>query len=161
MEFHQLPNPMAVFRFVVNGEEREVDAAPEMPLLWVLRDLLDLTGTKYGCGETWCGACTVHVDGVAVRSCAYPVSRAEGASVTTIEGLSSDGTHPLQKAWKELDVAQCGFCQPGQLMEAAAWMRNTPKPTLEDIDRLQAGVLCRCGTYERIKKAIQRAGELS
>ena len=141
----------------VNGAKHEVDADPEMPLLWVLRDLLGLTGTKFGCGEALCGACTVHPDGVATRSCVTPVSRAIGKTVTTIEGLSPNGSHPLQLAWVEAGVPQCGFCQAGQIMTAAALLASNPKPTDSDIDRSMAGNLCRCGTYVRIRAAIKKA----
>ncbi|HWU86127.1 MAG TPA: (2Fe-2S)-binding protein [Kofleriaceae bacterium] len=141
----------------VNGKPHEVDADPEMPLLWVLRDLLGLTGTKYGCGEALCGACTVHLDGDAVRACVTPVRRAAGRKVVTIEGLSPAGDHPLQKAWIELGVPQCGFCQAGQIMSAAALLAANPKPTDEDIDRSLAGNLCRCGTYLRIRAAVRKA----
>lgn len=141
----------------INGEPREVDVDPEMPLLWVLRDVLGLTGTKYGCGEALCGACTVHVDGKVVRSCVLPIRRAAGADVVTIEGLSPDGRHPLQRAWVELGVPQCGFCQAGQLMTAAALLRKHPRPTDEQIDQSMAGNLCRCGTYERIRIGIKKA----
>ena len=141
----------------VNGTEHALDVDPEMPLLWALRDVLGLTGTKFGCGEALCGACTIHVDGEAVRSCVMPVRRAEGKSVTTIEGLSSDGSHPLQKAWIELGVPQCGYCQSGQIMTAAALLAKRPKPTAEEIDRSMSGNLCRCGTYLRIRAAIQKA----
>jgi len=141
----------------VNGEERTVDGPPEMPLLWVLRDLLGLTGTKYGCGEALCGACTVHLDGEAVRSCVTPLKRAENKKITTIEGLSPDGKHPLQTAWVELCVPQCGFCQAGQLMTAAALLAKNAKPTDEQIDKSLAGNLCRCGTYTRIRDAVKKA----
>jgi isoquinoline 1-oxidoreductase alpha subunit len=142
----------------VNGVERELpDADGDMPLLWALRDLLGLTGTKYGCGEALCGACTVHLDGQAVRACVTPVRRAEGHAVTTIEGLSARGDHPLQRAWIELGVPQCGFCQAGQIMSAAALLAVTPKPTDEEIDRSLAGNLCRCGTYVRIRAAVKKA----
>ena len=141
----------------VNGVEREIEADPEMPLLWALRDLLGLTGTKYGCGQALCGACTVHLDGQVVRSCVTPVRRAEGRAVTTIEGLSSDGDHPLQRAWVELGVPQCGFCQAGQIMTAAALLVRHPKPSDAEIDRSLAGNLCRCGTYTRIRAAVKRA----
>jgi isoquinoline 1-oxidoreductase alpha subunit len=140
----------------VNGVERTLEVDPEMPLLWVLRDVLELTGTKYGCGEALCGVCTVHLDGKAVRSCVTPVRRAEGASVTTIEGLSADGSHPLQQAWVALGVPQCGFCQAGQLMTAAALLAVTPEPTEDEIDRSLAGNLCRCGAYPRIRAAVRR-----
>lgn len=141
----------------VNGTEHRLDVDPEMPLLWALRDVLDLTGTKYGCGQALCGACTVHLDGEAVRSCVTPVRRAEGKSVTTIEGLSPDGDHPLQKAWVELGVPQCGFCQSGQIMTAAALLAKRPKPSDAEIDQSLAGNLCRCGTYTRIRAAVRKA----
>ena len=144
----------------VNGEVRELDVDPEMPLLWALRDVLGLTGTKYGCGEALCGACSVHLDGEVVRSCVTAVRRAEGRSVVTIEGLSRDGGHPLQRAWCELAVPQCGFCQAGQIMTAAALLRATPRPTDAEIDRSLAGNLCRCGTYTRIRAAVRRAAGL-
>lgn len=129
---------------------------PDMPLLWAVRDALGLTGTKYGCGEALCGACTVHLDGRPVRSCVTPVCRAEGKTVTTVEGLSPDGNHPLQRAWLELGVPQCGFCQAGQLMTAAALLRAKPNPTDEEIDQSMAGNLCRCGTYSRIRAGIRK-----
>ena len=141
----------------VNGRERELEVDPEMPLLWALRDLLGLTGTKYGCGQALCGACTVHLDGQVVRACVTPMRRAEGREVTTIEGLSPAGDHPLQRAWTELCVPQCGFCQAGQLMTAAALLREHPQPSDEQIDRSLAGNLCRCGTYLRIRSAVKRA----
>ncbi|MSR01573.1 MAG: (2Fe-2S)-binding protein [Gemmatimonadetes bacterium] len=141
----------------VNGQTRTVDAPPDMPLLWVLRDLLDLPGTKFGCGVGQCGACTVHLKGVAIKSCSIPVSAVKGAEVTTIEGLSSTGTHPLQEAWQEIDVPQCGYCQAGQIMTAAALLATKPKPTDADIDQAMNGNLCRCATYLRIRKAIHRA----
>ena len=141
----------------VNGQPREVEADPDMPLLWVLRDLLGLTGTKYGCGEALCGACTVHLDGVAVRSCVTPARRAAGRKVLTIEGLAPAGDHPLQKAWTELGVPQCGFCQAGQIMSAAALLAASPRPTDDEIDRSLAGNLCRCGTYVRIRAAVRKA----
>jgi len=140
----------------VNGTEHTLDADPEMPLLWALRDLLGLTGTKYGCGEALCGACTVHVDGHAVRSFVTPLRRVEGRSVTTIEGLSPDGAHPLQQAWLELRVPQCGFCQAGQIMTAAALLAANPKPDDDAIDASLAGNLCRCGTYLRLRAAIKK-----
>ena len=143
--------------FTVNGKSATVDVAPDMPLLWVLRDVLDLKGTKYGCGISQCGACTVHVKGVATRSCVLPVSAVRGAEVTTIEGLSPDGTHPLQRAWEELDIPQCGYCQAGQLMSAAALLARTPRPTDADIDAAMNGNLCRCATYLRIRQGIHRA----
>ena len=141
----------------INGTKQQVDAEPEMPLLWVIRDLLGLTGTKYGCGEALCGACTVHLDGIAVRACVTPVRRAAGRKVTTIEGLAPAGDHPLQKAWVELGVPQCGFCQTGQIMCAAALLAANPAPTDEDIDRSLSGNLCRCGTYLRIRSAVKKA----
>jgi len=145
--------------FTVNGKSATVDVAPDMPLLWVLRDVLDLKGTKYGCGISQCGACTVHVKGVATRSCVLPVSAVRGAEITTIEGLSPDGSHPLQRAWEELDIPQCGYCQAGQLMSAAALLAKTPKPTDADIDAAMNGNLCRCATYLRIRQGIHRAAE--
>lgn len=145
----------------VNGVEHSLEADPEMPLLWAIRDLIGLTGTKYGCGQALCGTCTVHLDGQVVRSCVTPLRRAEGRSITTIEGLSESGDHPLQRAWLELGVPQCGFCQAGQLMTAAALLAETPKPTDDQIDRSMAGNLCRCGTYTRIRAAIRRAAELA
>ena len=143
--------------FKVNGKPVTVDVPAEMPLLWVLRDVLDLRGTKFGCGMAQCGACTVHIDGQPVRSCVTQVSKVAGLEVTTIEGLSPDGSHPLQKAWEELDVPQCGYCQAGQLMMAAALLAAVPKPTDQDIDDAMDGNLCRCGTYLRIRAAIHRA----
>jgi isoquinoline 1-oxidoreductase alpha subunit len=143
--------------FTVNGKSATVDVAPDMPLLWVLRDVLDLKGTKYGCGISQCGACTVHVKGMATRSCVLPVSAVRGAEITTIEGLSPDGNHPLQRAWEELDIPQCGYCQAGQLMSAAALLAKTPKPTDADIDAAMNGNLCRCATYLRIRQGIHRA----
>ena len=145
---------------VVNGKRSTVDVDPATPLLWVLREQLHLTGTKYGCGMALCGACTVHLDGEAVRSCVTPVSRAVGKKITTVEGLSADLTHPLQRAWIELDVPQCGYCQSGQLMAAAVLLRENPHPTDEDIDEGMAGNICRCGTYPRIRRAIHRAAAL-
>ncbi len=145
----------------VNGAARQFDGDPDMPLLWVLRDELDLKGTKFGCGMGVCGACTIHIDGKPVRSCYTPVSAAANASVVTIEGLSSDGSHPVQVAWQELDVPQCGYCQAGQIMSACALLAKTPKPTDADIDTAMNGNLCRCGTYLRIRAAIHKAAELS
>lgn len=145
----------------VNGVERELEVDPEMPLLWALRDLLGLTGTKYGCGQALCGACTVHLDGQVVRACVTPVRRAEGQAVTTIEGLSSDGSHPLQRAWTALGVPQCGFCQAGQIMTAAALLAAKPRPSDAEIERSLAGNLCRCGTYTRIRAAVKRAAGLA
>src|SRR5467141_14177 len=143
--------------FTINGASQTVDSGSDVPLLWVLRDELGLTGTKYGFGIAQCGACTVHIDGEAVRSCVAPVSRAAGKEVTTIEGLSPDLSHPLQRAWIEEDVPQCGYCQSGQLMSAAVLLREKPRPTDEDIDQAMAGNICRCGTYPRIRQAIHRA----
>ena len=143
--------------FTVNGKSATVDVPTDMPLLWVLRDILDLKGTKFGCGVAQCGACTVHLNGNATRSCVTPVSAVAGARVTTIEGLSPDGTHPLQRAWQELDVPQCGYCQAGQLMSASALLARTPKPTDAQIDTAMNGNLCRCATYNRIRAAIHAA----
>lgn len=148
-------------RVRINGVDRELDVDPEMPLLWALRDVLGLTGTKYGCGQALCGACTVHINGQVVRACVTPVRRAAGGSVTTIEGLSPDGNHPLQRAWVDLGVPQCGFCQAGQIMTAAALLEKKPKPTDEEIDQSLAGNLCRCGTYTRIRAAVKKAAGLS
>ena len=145
------------FTLTVNGESSKVDVGPDIPLLWVLRDVLDLPGTKYGCGIGQCGACTVHLDGAPVRSCQTRVSAAVGAEITTIEGLSPNGSHPLQQAWQEFDVPQCGYCQAGQIMSAAALLAKNPSPTDADIDTAMNGNLCRCGTYLRIRKAIHRA----
>jgi isoquinoline 1-oxidoreductase alpha subunit len=141
----------------INGEPVATEADPAMPLLWFLRDLLGLTGTKYGCGQALCGACTVHLDGAAVRSCQTTLAEAAGRGVTTIEGLSPDGSHPLQAAWRALKVAQCGYCQPGQIMQAAALLAERPDPDDAEIDAAMAGNLCRCGTYLRIRAAIRRA----
>ena len=141
----------------VNGRTHQLDVSSETPLLWVLRDSLGLTGTKFGCGVAQCGACTVHVDGAAVRACVTPVSAVGARKVTTIEGLSTDGTHPLQRAWVEEDVPQCGYCQAGQIMSAAAFLARTPRPTDAQIDTAMRGNICRCGTYVRIRRAIHRA----
>lgn len=148
---------MPRFTLTVNGKEHTVDVEPDTPLLWVLRDTLGLTGTKYGCGKALCGSCTVHVNGSATRSCVMPISALGGADVTTIEGLSAAGDHPVQKAWVEENVPQCGYCQPGQIMAAAALLAQNPHPDDGDIDAAMSGVLCRCGTYVRIRRAIQRA----
>jgi len=148
---------MARLTLVVNGTSRVVEASPDTPLLWVLRDELGLTGTKFGCGEALCGACTVHLDGEAVRSCQTPVGEAAGHRVTTIEGLSARGDHPLQQAWLAEEVVQCGYCQSGQLMAAAALLAHRPNPTDADIDDAMRGIICRCGTYNRIRRAIRRA----
>ena len=144
-------------KFTINGRSAEVNDAPSTPLLWVLRDSLGLTGTKFGCGIAHCGACTVMVDGDAVRSCVTPLARVTGKKVTTIEGLSSDNSHPVQKAWIEEQVAQCGYCQPGQMMSAAVLLATNKSPSDEDIDMALSGNICRCGTYARIRKAVHRA----
>ena len=144
-------------KLTVNGRAATIDAPGDMPLLWALRDLLNLKGTKYGCGMSVCGMCTVHVDGEATRSCVTPVKSVEGKRITTIEGLSADGSHPLQRAWIDLDVPQCGYCQAGQIMSAAALLARTPKPSDAQIDAAMDGNLCRCGTYLRIREAIRRA----
>lgn len=145
----------------VNGSEHEVAAPADMPLLWALRDLMGLTGTKFGCGIAQCGACTVHVDGTPLRACVTPVSAVAGKKITTIEGLSPDGQHPVQQAWAELDVVQCGYCQSGQIMSAAALLQVVPSPTDADIDHALAGNLCRCGTYPRIRAAVHHAAKLA
>jgi aerobic-type carbon monoxide dehydrogenase small subunit (CoxS/CutS family) len=150
---------MTSFTITVNGQVTTVEAAPDTPLLWVLRDTLGLTGTKFSCGHGLCGACTVHVDGEPFRSCVTPIASVDGKSITTIEGLSPEGTHPLQVAWIEEQVPQCGYCQPGQIMTAAALLAKTPQPSDDDIDAAMAGTLCRCGTYQRIRRAIHRAAE--
>jgi isoquinoline 1-oxidoreductase alpha subunit len=144
---------------MVNGVERRFEGDTEMPLLWYLRDEVGLTGTKFGCGQALCGACTVHIDGTAVFSCVTPVSEAEGRQVTTIEGLAPDGAHPVQVAWRELNVSQCGYCQPGQIMRASALLKETPTPSDSDIDAAMSGNICRCGTYTRIRAAIKRAAK--
>jgi isoquinoline 1-oxidoreductase alpha subunit len=145
------------FTLTVNGRRSTVDVPNDMPLLWVLRDVLHLKGTKFGCGIAQCGACTVHIDGVATRSCITPASAVAGKRVTTIEGLSTDGSHPVQKAWSEIDVPQCGYCQAGQIMAASALLASTPRPTDAQIDTAMAGNICRCGTYVRIRQAIHQA----
>lgn len=144
----------------VNNKTYEVDADPNMPLLWAIRDIIGLTGTKYGCGVAQCGACTVHLNGEAVRSCVTKVSRADGQKIVTIEGLSENNNHPLQLAWQQIDVPQCGYCHSGQLMSAAVLLRENPHPTDEDIDHAMAGNICRCGTYLRIRKAIHIAATM-
>jgi len=144
----------------VNGSIREVDAPEDMPLLWVLRDLLGMTGTKFGCGMAQCGACTVHLDGAAVRSCVLPISAVAGKKVTTIEGISLDGTHPVQQAWAAIDVVQCGYCQSGQIMSACALLAEKPNPTDADIDLAMSGNICRCGTYQRVREAIHKAASI-
>jgi isoquinoline 1-oxidoreductase alpha subunit len=145
------------YKLTVNGRSTSVDVPSDTPLLWVLRDVLQLTGTKYGCGIGQCGACTVHLGGEAVRSCLTPITAAASGPITTIEGLSADGSHPLQKAWQDVDVPQCGYCQTGQIMSAAALLAKTPKPTDAQIDDAMSGNLCRCGTYVRIRRAIHQA----
>ena len=151
---------MAKFKLNINGKAREVDVDPQTPLLWVLRDHLQLFGTKYGCGVAQCGSCTVHLDGTAVRACVLPVSTIGEQAVTTIEGLSEKGDHPLQKAWMEHDVPQCGYCQTGQIMSAAALLKGNPSPSEQDIDNAMQGNICRCGTYTRIKAAIKTAAKM-
>src|SRR5207248_10110979 len=145
----------------INGTSHTVDVPPDMPLLWVLRDVVGLTGTKFGCGMALCGACTVHVNGEAARSCVTPISSVVGKEIITIEGLSADSSHPLQRAWIEVDVPQCGYCQSGQIMSAAVLLKENPKPTDKDIDEAMSGNICRCGTYSRIRRAIHRASELA
>ena len=149
-----------VIRFTLNGQARTVDVEPQMPLLWVLRDTLGLTGTKFGCGIAACGACTVHLDGAAVRACQTPAQAVANRRVTTVEGLSDDGSHPVQAALIEIDVPQCGYCQSGQMMSAAALLERTPRPSDGEIDRAMRGNICRCGTYSQIRAAIHRAAEL-
>jgi len=144
----------------INGKQHEVDAPADMPLLWVLRDIIGLTGTKFGCGMAQCGACTVQVDGAAIRSCITPASAMAGKKITTIEGLSADVSHPVQRAWIEADVVQCGYCQSGQIMAASALLAQKPKPTDAEIDTAMSGNICRCGTYQRIRAAVHRASEL-
>ena len=148
---------MAAFNLNVNGKKQTVEVDPKTPMLWVLREHLNLVGTKYGCGIAQCGACTIHLDGVAVRSCQLPVSAVQNKQITTIEGLSANGDHPVQKAWLEHDVPQCGYCQAGQIMTAAALLKKNPKPTDEQIDNAMNGNICRCGTYLRIRAAIKTA----
>jgi aerobic-type carbon monoxide dehydrogenase small subunit (CoxS/CutS family) len=150
-----------MIKLTINGQPHDVEVADDTPLLWVLRDTLGLTGTKFGCGKALCGACTVHVDGAPTRSCVTPVAAIAGKSITTIEGLSSNRSHPVQQAWIELDVPQCGYCQSGQIMSAAALLASNPKPSDADIDSAMSGNICRCGTYPRIRKAIHRAAELT
>jgi isoquinoline 1-oxidoreductase subunit alpha len=152
---------MANITFTLNGASQTVDVVPEMPLLWVLRDVVGLTGTKFGCGMSLCGACTVHLDGQAVRSCAMAMKSVAGKKVTTIEGLSANGTHPVQRAWMETDVPQCGYCQSGQVMTAAALLARNAKPTDSEIDEAMRGNLCRCGTYQSVRAAIHRAAQLN
>ncbi len=150
---------MATFTLTVNGKSRQVDVEPDTPLLWVLRDTLGLVGTKYACGIAQCGTCTIHLNGSPIRSCTLPVSAVGSSEVVTIEGLSENGDHPVQEAWKEEDVAQCGYCQAGQIMTAVSLLRNNANPSDEEIINTMSGVLCRCGTYLRIKKAIQTAAK--
>jgi isoquinoline 1-oxidoreductase subunit alpha len=146
-----------MIRLMVNGKSQQFEGDPEMPLLWYLRDSLQLTGTKFGCGTGLCGACTVHVNGEAMRSCSAPMAGMAGKEITTIEGLSTDGNHPVQRAWKEANVPQCGYCQTGQIMQAVALLKQKPQPTDRDIDNAMQGNICRCGTYQRIRMAIKRA----
>ena len=146
-----------MIRFALNGQPQSLDVDPEMPLLWVVREKLKLTGSKFGCGKGLCGACTMHLDGVAVRTCILPIAAVANKNVTTIEGLSNDGQHPVQQAWREGNVPQCGYCQSGQIMSAAALLARQPKPDDADINQAMSGNLCRCGTYNRIRKAIHRA----
>jgi isoquinoline 1-oxidoreductase subunit alpha len=147
-------------QFTLNGKPTQLDTEADMPLLWAIRDLLGMTGTKYGCGQGLCGACTVHIDGVAVRSCVMPMGAVEGKNITTIEGLGADKLHPVQQAWIDNNVPQCGYCQPGQIMSASALLAQNPSPTDTDIDNAMAGNLCRCGTYVRIRKAIHDAADI-
>jgi isoquinoline 1-oxidoreductase subunit alpha len=152
---------MAQYSLKVNGKTFKVEADPQMPLLWVLRDNLGLTGSKYGCGIGQCGACTVHINGEPMRSCSLPIDGVGKAKITTIEGLSTNGEHPVQKAWESVDVPQCGYCQAGQIMTAAALLKKNPKPSDADIDSAMAGNICRCGTYNRIREAIHQAAQKS
>ncbi len=155
-----LTNYLLMITLNVNKKSYQIDADPNMPLLWAIRDIIGLTGTKYGCGVAQCGACTVHLNGEAVRSCVTKVSRAEGKQVTTIEGLSPNNNHPAQVAWNEADVPQCGYCHSGQIMSAAVLLREKPNPTDADIDSAMAGNICRCGTYQRIREAIHLAADI-
>ena len=148
---------MSIMELLINGNLYSIDVDPETPLLWTLRDVLSLTGTKYSCGKGLCGSCTVHLDGEPARSCTFPVTNAVGHEITTIEGLSQDRSHPIQRAWIAENVSQCGYCQPGQIMTAAALLEKIPNPSDEDIDNAMSGILCRCGTYQRIRKAIHQA----
>jgi len=151
---------MATFNLTINGKDQQVDVDPSTPILWVIRDHIQLVGTKYGCGIGQCGACTIHLDGVAVRSCSLPISAVEEKAITTIEGLSEKGDHAVQQAWLEHDVPQCGYCQAGQIMSAAALLKDNPKPSDGEIDRAMNGNICRCGTYTRIKAAIKTASKM-
>jgi isoquinoline 1-oxidoreductase alpha subunit len=153
-------NDLLMITITVNGQQHQVNADPNMPLLWVIRDIIGLTGTKYGCGAAQCGACTVHLNGEAVRSCVTKISRAAGQHIVTIEGLSANNDHPLQQTWNELNVPQCGYCQSGQLMSAAVLLRENPNPTDQDIDDAMSGNICRCGTYQRIRAAIHKAADM-
>ncbi|UII79610.1 (2Fe-2S)-binding protein [Flagellimonas sp. CMM7] len=150
---------MPTYQIKVNGESKTVDVSEDTPVLWVLRDHLDLVGTKYGCGIGQCGACTIHVDGTAMRSCSMTLDQLDGKSITTIEGLSEDGTHPVQEAWKEVDVPQCGYCQAGQIMTASAFLENNPNPTEDDVKNAMHGNICRCASYSRIRKAVMIAAD--
>ena len=152
---------MPQFTITVNGKSRQLEVSEDTPLLWVLRDSLELTGTKYGCGIAQCGACTVHLDGVPTRSCVLPISALNGQKITTIEGLSDTGQHPVQKAWDQLDVPQCGYCQSGQMMSASALLKDNPNPSDEEISIAMSGHICRCGTYHRIKEAVKLAAKIS
>jgi len=151
---------MASIKFTLNGKPQTVDVSSEMPLLWVLRDTIGLTGTKFGCGMALCGACTVHLNGNAIRSCVTPISMVSGKNVTTIEGLSAEGSHPVQQAWIEADVPQCGYCQAGQIMAVASLLNKKARPSDADIDEVMRGNICRCGTYQDIRKAVHRAAEI-
>ena len=151
---------MATISFTLNGRSRTVDVPEDMPILWVIRDVVGLTGTKFGCGIAQCGACTVHLDGEPIRSCIIPISAAADKAITTIEGLSDDRSHPVQRAWIEEDVPQCGYCQSGQIMSAAALLAKNPDPSDEDINSAMSGIICRCGTYVRIRRALHRAAEI-
>lgn len=151
---------MAKYKLLVNGKEHKVDVTSDTPLLWVLRDHLNLVGTKFSCGIGQCGACTIHVDGASTRSCLFPISLAEGKSITTIEGLSENGDHPVQEAWKEIDVPQCGYCQPGQIMTATSFLEKNPSPSKDEIREAMHGNICRCASYNRIEKAVEKASKI-
>ena len=150
---------MATYTINVNGKDQQVDVQPDTPLSWVLRDSLNMVGTKFGCGIGQCGACTVHLNGAAIRSCSISIESVQGQEITTVEGLSEDGTHPVQEAWVEVDVAQCGYCQAGQIMTASALLKKNPNPTDKEIEQAMTGNICRCGTYTRIKEAVKLASE--